>query len=150
MKRKISVFMFLLGIIFTALANKQYVVINAEGSQNWWNIYLSGSIPSGMSSEYSGASLGRIINELGANGFVVEQITSTVNAYHSQNGILETIILSKSSSNQSNAIEQINDDDTEAVEVARYNMQGLPVNENEKGVQIVVYSNFTAKVVIVQ
>lgn len=41
-------------------------------------------------------------------------------------------------------------DDSEAHEVARYNVAGQPCSESEKGVQIVVYSDFTAKTVIVE
>ena len=49
------------------------------------------------------------------------------------------------------AIERIvADDGQEAVEVARYNLQGVPVDKNEKGIQIVVYSNYTTKTVIVE
>ena len=49
------------------------------------------------------------------------------------------------------AVERIvADDGQEAVEVARYNLQGVPVDKNEKGIQIVVYSNYTTKTVIVE
>jgi hypothetical protein len=34
--------------------------------------------------------------------------------------------------------------------VARYNLQGIPVKETEKGVQIIVFSNFTTKTVVVE
>ena len=61
------------------------------------------------------------------------------------------VIMSKSGTPELGAIEEIStDDNTEAVEVARYNLQGIPVNENEKGVQIIVYSNYTTKTVVVQ
>ena len=40
----------------------------------------------------------------------------------------------------------ISNDDAE--EVARYNLSGRPCSPNEKGVQIIVYSNFTTKTVI--
>jgi hypothetical protein len=33
-------------------------------------------------------------------------------------------------------------------EVARYNLQGMPVKETEKGIQIVVFSNYTTKTII--
>ena len=42
--------------------------------------------------------------------------------------------------------EGISNDDAE--EVARYNLSGRPCSPNEKGVQIIVYSNFTTKTVI--
>ena len=48
------------------------------------------------------------------------------------------------------AIERVTADDQEAVEVARYNLQGVPVDKDEKGIQIVVYSNYTTKTVIVE
>lgn len=41
-------------------------------------------------------------------------------------------------------------DNTEVKEVARYNLQGMPVDTTEKGIQIVVYSNYTTKTVIVE
>jgi hypothetical protein len=34
--------------------------------------------------------------------------------------------------------------------VARYNLQGIPVKANEKGVQIIVYSNYTTKTIVVE
>ncbi len=39
-----------------------------------------------------------------------------------------------------------NDDD--AVEVARYNLSGRPCTPSDKGVQIIVYSDFTTKTII--
>ncbi len=44
--------------------------------------------------------------------------------------------------------EGISNDDSE--EVARYNLSGRPCSPNEKGVQIIVYSNFTTKTVILE
>ena len=54
--------------------------------------------------------------------------------------------------NGSSHIEHIDPDpaDSEAHEVARYNMAGQPCTATEKGVQIVVYSDFTAKTVVVE
>ena len=40
------------------------------------------------------------------------------------------------------------DDDSKVYEVARYNLQGMPIKESEKGIQIVVYSNYTTKTII--
>lgn len=40
-------------------------------------------------------------------------------------------------------------DDNDAKEVARYNLSGHPCSPNEKGIQIIVYSDFTTKTVIV-
>lgn len=62
-----------------------------------------------------------------------------------------TYLLSKQvSSNDDSAISIVHSDDGEAYEVARYNLQGMQVNENTKGIQIIVYSNYTTKTVIVE
>ena len=60
-------------------------------------------------------------------------------------------LLSKKSSDSVNAIQRVQADPNEEVtEVARYNLQGMPIGKNEKGVQIVVYSNYTTKTIIVE
>ena len=41
------------------------------------------------------------------------------------------------------------DNDSNAAEVARYNLAGRPCSPNDKGVQIIVYSDFTPRTVIV-
>ena len=149
MKRKISLLVFLLGMLFTAFAQKQYVVVIAMNPEAEGNIYLSGNIPTGLKDQYyyEGA-IGNIISLLAKEGFTVEQM-STDNG-DGGNKMRVVVLLSKSASPEQGAIETISVDDSEAVEVARYNLQGLPVNENEKGVQIIVYSNYTTKTVIVQ
>ena len=38
--------------------------------------------------------------------------------------------------------------DNDAVEVARYNLAGRPCSPNDKGIQVIVYSDFTTKTVI--
>ncbi|MBO4812454.1 MAG: hypothetical protein J5552_12980 [Prevotella sp.] len=40
--------------------------------------------------------------------------------------------------------------DGEAKELARNNLQDIPMKKLEKGVQIIVYSNYTTKTVIVE
>ena len=47
-----------------------------------------------------------------------------------------------------NADHRTNDGETE--EVARYNLSGYPCTANDKGVQIIVYSDFTTKTIIVE
>lgn len=46
-------------------------------------------------------------------------------------------------------IEASGTDNGEAEEIARYNLSGHPCMPNEKGVQIIVYSDFTTKTVVV-
>mgnify|MGYP003307038838 CR=1 FL=1 len=44
-----------------------------------------------------------------------------------------------------------NPDDADDIrEIARYNLQGIPVTPSDKGIQIIVYSNYTTKTVVVE
>ena len=86
-------------------------------------------------------TVGKVLNLLAREGFVVDQMSCTNEG--------EVIVLSRVAL-YPEAIEHIAVDDQEAVEVARYNLQGVPVDKNEKGIQIVVYSNYTTKTIIVE
>ena len=60
-------------------------------------------------------------------------------------------IMSKNVSSSSSNIQSIKiEDEGEPYEVARYNLQGIPVKSYEKGVQVIVYSNYTTKTVVVE
>lgn len=59
--------------------------------------------------------------------------------------------LSKNDSSNQSRIESVQSDDNEdAYEVARYNLQGVSVSEKDKGIQIIVYSNYTTKTIIAE
>ncbi len=62
----------------------------------------------------------------------------------------EIIIMSKASAPVEGAIQTVSATDPNATEIAHYNLQGLPVDANEKGVHIVVYSDYTARTVVVE
>lgn len=62
---------------------------------------------------------------------------------------MKFFLLSKNNNPTPGAIQTI-DSDEEVTEVARYNLQGQPIREDEPGVQIMVFSNYTSKVVIKQ
>ena len=47
------------------------------------------------------------------------------------------------------AVRSIEADNSNATEVARYNLAGRPCSPNDKGIQIIVYSDFTTQTVIV-
>jgi hypothetical protein len=80
------------------------------------------------------------VNMLGERGYELESVQGSL-----------TFIMSRKSSSPASAISRAKSDDgEEAYEVARYNLQGVPVSKNEKGVQIIVYSNYTTKTVIVE
>lgn len=145
MRTKIGLVLALVVLALAATAQqKQYVVYKYESGSN----SLSGAVPPELAaSDWYYKSVGNVLNLLAEHGFVVEQVTGY--GYGSA-GFREVYLLSKPAGSPSDGIETVRQDDADVTEVARYNLQGLPVNADEKGVQIVVYSNFTARAVIVQ
>ncbi|MBO4721624.1 MAG: hypothetical protein J5629_01685 [Muribaculaceae bacterium] len=131
---------------FSCFAQKSYVCIYGcmYSNDESKNVRLSGNIPDGFSEYYNYSNVGIIINQLASKGFIVEQLSGSASY-----GFV-SVLMSKSASNESGAIEIIKSYEGEIKEVARYNLQGIPVNENTPGIQIVVYSNYTTKTVIVE
>lgn len=144
---------FILSVLFcvSCFAQKSYVHLIYNTSGHCVNI--SGAIPSSVNSyynigdEYGGVTVGEVINYLAEEGFVVEQIAcpGTDSRYY-----YEIIIMSKNATSDDDAISIVHYNDGDVREVARYNLQGMQVNENTKGIQIIVYSNYTTKTVIVE
>lgn len=138
----------LLGCVAAAWGQKSYVNVVADHiySSIYQEIYLTGDVPVGIKTHYDSygseaMTVGKVLNLLAKEGFVVEQMSCSAEC--------EVILLSRIALDPE-AVPHVIADDQEAVEVARYNLQGLPVNEDEKGVQIIVYSNFTTKTIIVE
>ena len=160
MMKQLLTLLILLATGIGTQAQKSYVTIYVN--LNSYVATLSGNVPEGMQRSYSdydfpefynrGALfwIGEVLNQLAANGFQVEQM-NTVNVNNNTNTI-QTYLLSKSSDPSAPvAAVQCNKADTdEAREVARYNLQGMPVGKDEKGIQIVVYSNYTTRTIIVE
>ena len=118
-------------------------------SSIYQEIYLTGDVPVGIKTHYDSygseaMTVGKVLNLLAAEGFVVEQMSCSAEC--------EAILLSRVQvfPPDSDAIQRVDADDQDVHEVARYNLQGLPVSESEKGIQIVVYSNYTTRTVIVE
>ena len=149
MKKLIVLLVFALAVGLTAVAQRSYVNVVADHiySSVYQEIYLTGDVPAGIKTHYDGygsnaMTVGGILNLLAKEGFAIEQMSCSAEG--------EVIVLSRVALDP-DAIERIvADDGQEAVEVARYNLQGVPVDKNEKGIQIVVYSNYTTKTVIVE
>ncbi len=149
MKKIFSLFVFF-AVSASMFAQKSYVTVEcALGSGS--TAYLSGDIPSSMKSSYNSSDfggygngntwVGNLLNMLAKEGFSVEQMNMTSNK--------PFFLLSKSSEGSSNGARMIRvEDNSDVYEVARYNLQGMPINESEKGIQIIVYSNFTTKTII--
>ena len=138
MKRILSVLLFV-GLSAHMFAQKSYVCVS--GNFNSGPISLYGDIPSSMQKTYY-SDMGKVLNELSINGYQVE--------FMSIGDGSPKIICSKPSKSTTRIDKVTVDSDEEAVEVARYNLQGIPVSESERGVQIIVYSNYTTKTIIVE
>ena len=135
----------------TAMAQKSYVNVVADHiySSIYQEIYLTGDVPAGIKTHYDSygseaMTMGKVLNLLAAEGFVVDQMSCSAEC--------EVVLMSRIQvyPPDSDAIPRIEADDQDVHEVARYNLQGLPVSENEKGIQIVIFSNYTTKTVIVE
>lgn len=147
--KKLLVLLFLMILGTGAYAQKSYVTIYVEdllvNYDKKQKFYLTGDIPSDMKEVYTGEYIGNILNQLAEKGFEVEFMTGT----SSYTRVM--FLLSKKKNSNSTAIQHIStNDEEEAHEVARYNLQGIPVNKDERGIQIVVYSNYTTKTIIVE
>ncbi len=148
MKKLIFLLTLVLAMAHTAVAQRSYVNVVADHiySSIYQEIYLTGDVPAGIKTHYDSygseaMTVGQVLNLLSKEGFVVDQMSCSAEG--------EVIVLSRVAL-YPDAIEHVDVDDQEAVEVARYNLQGVPVDKNEKGIQIVVYSNYTTKTVIVE
>lgn len=152
MKKLIVLLVLALAGGLTAVAQRSYVNVVADHiySSIYQEIYLTGDVPAGIKTHYDSygsygseaMTVGKVLNLLAKEGFVVDKMSCSAEG--------EVIVLSRVAL-YPDAIERIvADDGQEAMEVARYNLQGVPVDKNEKGIQIVVYSNYTTKTVIVE
>lgn len=113
-------------------------------------IYLSGDVPANIEKKYNlTTTTGDVLNMLAEEGFIVECLSMSSHG-GSGAGFSQTILLSKSSSNSPSSVRYVQIGDEDVTEIARYNLQGIPVLATEKGVQIIVYSNYTTKTIIVQ
>lgn len=159
--KKILTLVLLLGITSSIFAQKKsYVVVYCKLSTTN-SAYLTGDIPTSMKSTYSYSDfsnridnntygwIGLLLNKLASNGFTVENMNTVFNS----SNVVTTYLLSKTSSGSSSASKiatVTTDPDEEVTEIARYNLQGIPVKESDKGLQIIVYSNYTTKTVVVE
>ena len=145
----------LLALPLAGFAQKSYVHIYLteglkinESFQNGSTLYLTGDIPSGIKDYYyytQDMTMGRLMTLLGKEGFMLEK------AFEVGEG--EVVIMSRSEGSKGSSpakIQSVQSEDGIPYEVARYNLQGIPVKATEKGVQIIVYSNYTTKTVVVE
>lgn len=150
MKKILSLLMLLL-VANCAFAQKRYLeVVNSS------NVYVHGELPDGVKPYYVKSDfdneyenlMSHVLNLLADYGY------NTIESYtYKESSFLKSVLLSKSEGNTNTPtyIQRVQTDPKEEItEVARYNLQGIPVKETEKGVQVIVYSNYTTKTVIVE
>ena len=137
--------------LFMATAQRSYVSLyinmNAADSR-WVSARVSGDVPVSMKNYYAATydklTDGELINMLANEGFTIDKIA----AMSETNCV---VIMSKNSSGDSGIITQSADEhSTNAVEIARYDLQGRLVDDDCPGLQIVVYSDYSAKTVVVK
>ena len=125
-----------------SFAQKSRIFLWFDNSAVSHTLYVSGAITTSHS-KVNKKELGNYLNLYSEKGYDVEQMTTDEN-----NSVY--IIMAKGSSAPTEVQTIKRDEDSEVYEVARYNLQGLPVKKHEKGVQIVVFSNYTTKTIIVE
>ena len=137
--------------LFTSTAQRSYVSLyinmNATDSK-WVSARVSGDIPASMKDYYTATydrlSDGELINMLANEGFTIDKIA----AMGETNCV---VIMSKNSSGDSGIITQSADEHAmNVVEIARYDLQGRLVDDDCPGLQIIVYSDYSAKTVVVK
>ena len=144
--KKLIIILLLMTFGINVYSQKSYVNIYAYGNGSIIPkvFRLSGDIPSSLKEQYveNEINIGYLLNELSKNGYEVEFV-SAIGEASGHTGVYSGVVylLSKITSASKHIQLEKLDDDSEVYEVARYNLQGMPINKNEKGVQIVVYSN---------
>lgn len=147
--KKTSLSLCLLITSICACAQKSYVTLIANGLWNQYPaIQLDGDLPSNMNRYYDKTSICDVLKQLSEYGYEIEQLVAGSSGTYNHPYVY--YLFSKNSSSNPNAVRQVTLDNEETTEVARYNLQGLQVSPNEKGIQIIVYSNYTTKTIIVQ
>lgn len=140
---------------------KSYVTVFCPLNSYSSMIKLSGDIPGDMKSDYSYMDfgnpravnnyylIGQVLNMLASHGFQVEKMDSWCNDQTDYTMYL--CAKSADSGVVSSAKQQAQIGDADDIrEIARYNLQGIPVSPADKGIQIIVYSNYTTKTVVVE
>lgn len=154
--KKILVLLFLVALGTGVYAQKSYISIDAWSTSRLYpnQFRLTGDVPSSFKSSYEAdeITIGELLNQLSQIGYHVEFVSPSGASYGGTNFHTGMVYLLSNNSSTPSHIIQVEkaDDDSEVHEVARYNLQGMPIGKNEKGIQIVVYSNYTTKTIIVE
>ena len=110
---------------------------------------VTGDVPSGNNWENS--TIDALLSELGNYSYELD--FHLFNQYIHNNYIenhQEVFILSKRDTGSSSMVRHINSYNNDSNEIARYNLEGVVVDRNYKGTQIIVYSDYTTKIIKVK
>lgn len=159
--RKLFYLLVFLGVCLIGKAQKSYVHIMASDITGTFthSMSMTGDVPADIEDIYMSRyiTIGEMLNLFAERGYVLEFMTApvrsnTIDNTTSNNKFSMCYVLSCDKTPEiPTEIKTVKPAETEEVyEVARYNLQGLPVSEGEKGVQVIVFSNYTTRTVIVE
>ena len=157
--KKLLLSMILLCAGLSASARKSYINFYAWDYEVAYpsSATLSGDLPEGFKNYYNYNELpdgiGGMLNQLAAHGYEVEFVSAIGHTGSKQRTgicfLLSKTIVDDPQPDPETPTTKVKAD-KEVKEIARYNLQGLPVKESDKGLQIIVYSNYTTKTVFVE
>ena len=125
---------------------KSYILLVDGYSSHKMDLY--GNLPDELKGHYSTTYMpgdlnaGDVMNILVDKGYSVEKFCG--------NHLFNSFLFSKTSSGNGSSVRGVKTDNNEVTEKARYNLKGNPVSTSYKGTQIIVYSDYSTKVVNVK
>lgn len=125
--------------------NETYSYVSIIRNSNKYTT-LSGNVPSG--NNWENISIDALLSELSKYSFQLD--FHTFNQYVRDSfieNIQELFILSKRDTGSGSSVRNAKSYNNETKEIARYNIKGVAVDRNYKGVQIIVYSDYTTKII---
>lgn len=155
-----KIILFLLMVLASAncFSQKKYLLLKFDVLNNSNVAYIFGERPSSIKQhysqkedfqnlDYSSSFLPVVLDLLAKEGYSTIEYVYTNSNYSPKEYLISNS--NASSNSQQTRIESYYTED-EIYEVSRFNLQGIPVTEKDKGIQIVVYSNYTTKTIIVE
>ena len=142
-------------MVFCAFAQKEYVTVYiSRGS-----CFVSSDDPT-LKTEYSSSDFGlnkkagfiyvaKLLNYLSQKNYTVE-LQSNITENNNDWGMMYLLSRPANGTSGSSVQRAKLNADEEITEIARYNIQGIPVTESDKGLQIIIYSNYTTKTIVIE
>lgn len=144
--KKLLFLLFVSLMTISAFAEKKYITINVDDG----TVELYGDLPATIKSKYKASELGSESTAYKTLPYILDILSNEGYCIEQQLGTSYRFLLSKTVGSSASTRAEVVESGDGIHEVARYNLQGQPVDEKEKGIQIIVYSNYTTKTVIVE